>query len=343
MINYFTKIYGFSLLRIISITLMLAWSNTALTQWTYFEVSTTNSSYSNLSGENTITGPGVWTDVYQRIPIGFDFFLIPGFATPYDSVTIKDNGTIIFFQDNLTSVEFWGYRNLFMDRGFGSGLSASPISYKLEGTPGSRILKIQWRNSGFKREYDSTGVLSSFANFQLWLLEEGSCFEVHVGPKHFTNEELLFPFIAPAPGIGFYLTSADQQGCPVYHAELLTGDPLDPEITTGWSMNGPPDMGTVYHFCRPTLGFDEVLEESEEVVISPNPFRQSTELLLKTSSYFGSDLLIFDAKGTLVMSIENIQSNSTLIDRGSLENGIYFYQLSFKNRAINSGKILISD
>src|SRR5690606_5056078 len=78
------------------------------------------------------------------------------------------------------SVYFHAFHAFVMGRGF-SDPATSPISYKIEGEEGSRILKLEVKNAGLLAEFDysSSTSLSTYLNYQVWLYEEDSSIEYH--------------------------------------------------------------------------------------------------------------------------------------------------------------------
>jgi hypothetical protein len=79
-----------------------------------------------------------------------------------------------------------------IDRGELTGISQSPISYKMEGNAGSRILKIEWKNAGFVGEIGELGTLNDYVNFQVWLFEGSNDVEMHYGPNMVLNPAISY-------------------------------------------------------------------------------------------------------------------------------------------------------
>lgn len=82
------------------------------------------------------------------------------------------------------------------------------------------------------------------------------------------------------------------------------------------------------------------LRVEHSVEIFPNPFHASGVLRISDSRFTRCDLYIYHRMGQLVRK-EIINNRTTLINRGSLTTGIYFYQLLFDDRQRATGKFVI--
>ena len=94
-----------------------------------------------------------------------------------------------------------------MDRGADTYIGVSPISYATEGEAGSQIFKLQYKNAGFLgEEPDTSGLLPSSINFQIWFYEGSNDIEIHFGPSNFAApfeeiDDFTGPLIALADSI----------------------------------------------------------------------------------------------------------------------------------------------
>lgn len=75
--------------------------------------------------------------------------------------------------------------------------------------------------------------------------------------------------------------------------------------------------------------------------IYPNPFHESTLLTFDNKNIHDAKLTIFDSKGRLVRTIENIHNNEVLIERQEMSKGLYLFKLQSKNQVLVSGKMTI--
>ena len=88
----------------------------------------------------------------------------------------------------------------------------------------------------------------------------------------------------------------------------------------------------------PTNLNDFQVERSSEIF--PNPFHTTSVLKISDSRFAHCNLYIYDRMGQLLRK-EIINNQTTLINRGSLAAGIYFYQLLFDDRHQTTGKFVI--
>ncbi|NOQ76153.1 MAG: T9SS type A sorting domain-containing protein [Crocinitomix sp.] len=75
--------------------------------------------------------------------------------------------------------------------------------------------------------------------------------------------------------------------------------------------------------------------------IYPNPMSKSSVLEFKNATNENHKLILYNTQGRVVRTITNIKSNQVIIEKGGLNAGLYFFQLTTKNRIIITGKILI--
>jgi hypothetical protein len=88
--------------------------------------------------------------------------------------------------------------------------------------------------------------------------------------------------------------------------------------------------------------FLSVEENNSSAVVnfSPNPFHNSCILTISGLHFVTGTLNIYDIKGRSVRK-EEINSSSTLINRNSLAEGMYFYQVINDKGQVASGKFII--
>lgn len=86
------------------------------------------------------------------------------------------------------------------------------------------------------------------------------------------------------------------------------------------------------------------LISNENTHFHPNPFSTAAELRLNPNAQITNAVLsIFDITGRLVTSISNISSTTIIVDRGTLQSGLYFYNLSESGSMLTNGKFIIAD
>jgi hypothetical protein len=94
--------------------------------------------------------------------------------------------------------------------------------------------------------------------------------------------------------------------------------------------------------CVIPLGINEIAS-SNNIKLYPNPFNQSSTLAFDNSFKNNFTLKIVDLAGRELRSLKNIFTNSVLIEKGNLNQGIYFYQLVNETKhEIIIGKMVIN-
>ncbi|MBL4649399.1 MAG: T9SS type A sorting domain-containing protein, partial [Aureispira sp.] len=83
------------------------------------------------------------------------------------------------------------------------------------------------------------------------------------------------------------------------------------------------------------------LNEDVSVKVYPNPFEEMTTIEVSGKEYQELELLVFDALGRLVETINSKDENRIQLLRGRMRQGVYFYQLKGNNELISTGKIVV--
>jgi hypothetical protein len=160
-----------------------------------------------------------------------------------------------------------------IDRGYDSGTSLSPLSYKVEGNTGSRILKIEWKNVG---SYDEGAPYNMFMNFQMWLYEGTNIIEYHYGPS-MINNPFVFYYEETGAYIGFL--TIDDVNYDFLNIHLLNGPAATPVLSVNEAaINGTPANGTIYRFSPVTLDISAISAVSSSVSLYPNPAGDIVEI-----------------------------------------------------------------
>ena len=198
---------------------------------------------------------GVWDDPEFAVPLGFDFVY---FGDTSDVIYQVSLGAMMSFSPDVygsTSNWLFAYSSDLVDRGVIDDVPVSPISYKTEGFPGSRICKIEWKNVGFYEEYYGSYATTNFFNFQLWLYEGSNDIEIRFGPSDTSLGAVLHIFNG-MPLIGM----VENFNVDAYVYEnfwYLSGPPSGPKVALStdfgeiFSLNslmGDPADSTVYRF-----------------------------------------------------------------------------------------------
>ena len=278
----------------------------------------------------------VWDDPEYVIPIGFDFDFF-GFTT--DSFYMEAGlGGILSpgtFNEDIQPL-FVVYGSDVIDIGDTSstGVSVSELSYKIEGSAGNRITKIEWKNVGFYNEVSDAGTANNYLSFQLWLFEANGDIEIHFGPNSIEDDELVHDGIGPLIGmINEYDTDLDDFS----EFWFLAGDQNNPVLDTIFSvddininfsgLDDDPLAGTIYRFSTsPPLSVNRPLID-EKVSVYPALARDVVNVQIIDTDLKNARLQLFDASGQLLLR-QNIFSDFTSLNIQDLVSGMYFIHIS---------------
>lgn len=288
-----------------------------------------NEAYINLEDSTPLSNGEIWDDPGYIIPLGFDFEI--GLLTT-DTIVISEfgSGGLVNTDPDIDAEEFGLIVPVFqdlVDRGNNSSTSLSPISFRVDGAAGNRILKLEWNNAGF---FNNTN-LEDFVNFQLWLYESGNVIEYRYGPNMINNPNesfggltgLMIALIPLSP-----MTEA--QGDLEQEAYILEGDPSNPDFVIlstindinnagNISVTGAVPDGTVYRFSPEQLSLED--ESIVEMNIYPNPTTNFFKIESTVQTY---SVHIYNAIGQrLSQTIEP----KARYDVSNLPKGIYFVKV----------------
>jgi hypothetical protein len=199
----------------------------------------------------------------------------------------------------------------------------STIGYKITGTPGNQILKLEWKNAG-----TSNGA-SEFANLQVWLYEGSSIIEIHYGTSSLPSSGYLyFPQMAPTVGLVLSSSMSTFTASGIY----LQGNPASAtavsvnNASTFPTLMAPPANGTIYRFTPAnTTGINKE-ELAETFTFFPNPATDFISLKGLSGGIREARVIITDLTGKVVFN-ESIQAENK-INVSSLPQGIYLAQIT---------------
>jgi hypothetical protein len=135
-------------------------------------------------------------------------------------------------------------------------------------------------------------------------------------------------------------------------ADGITSDNNGNIYLTGFFTAAPISLGTNLPITGGTsmylakIGTPAGVEEETNQftsLIFPNPFSISSTLKIENHKVHNATLSIYDISGKSVRTITSINSNNIEIDKGNLEDGIYFYRLTNGEGEISSGKFIIGE
>jgi len=291
-----------------------------------YTFSATTGTYTGLANPVSLNNGQVWELPDFEIPIGFDFWF---FNSSIDS--------LYFFEDGSGSVLSTSklqsglhkllipYGTSLIDRGYGTSFSQSPLSYELSGDPGSRVLKVEWKNAGFYGDFENNGTSTDYVNFQLWLHETTGHIEIHYGPSLINYPELDFndesgPSVSLIPSYDYNLDIFSPNSL------WLEGNPISPLMITSNDfvfLNGSISPNTIYKFDNLTVSSPGITVN--EPVVYPNPVKNLLNIRLNTELTYPATVLICDITGRTVYntSINASQTGELQIDVSAITAGLF--------------------
>jgi hypothetical protein len=139
--------------------------------------------YVSLTSPVFLSSNESWVNKHFKLALPFQFNFS---GLPADTIYIETNGYLIFDKNKeLATVAF----NEFSSRKDTNQSYTASLGYSIEGSSGSRIVKIQFSNVS-KNNFSS----SDHLNYQVWLYESGNKIEFHIGANAYSlNPEFTNP------------------------------------------------------------------------------------------------------------------------------------------------------
>ncbi len=101
----------------------------------------------------------------------------------------------------------------------------------------------------------------------------------------------------------------------------------------------------VTHFAkylRKNVSVPENYITSQNISVVPNPFSHDAKIILNNNTSGNFSIIIYDLNSKECLRISNIHGNEYTINKGSLENGIYFFRIIEENGYVQNGKFIIN-
>lgn len=285
--------------------------NTSFAQTYIFSKKT--ATYTEFSGGTSASGTKLWThnSTFSNIPIGFSF---PFYNQTFTQLNVNGNGFIDFNSQNY-AINFF----LANMKDKGTGTPASPVTYKTEGTAGTRIFKLQFKNAGM------INGASDYLNMQVWLYETTGRIELHFGTISITGTTSYVP-----PYTGALVSVENWATNEVFY---LQGDGNNPTlVTTEKALSTPPSSGTVYVFKNKNLDTGTGIGESDlmkaGLKIWPNPAKDIITLEHKDASAELTTVVITDMAGRVCQRAElGRLSQGCTVNIQGLNKGHYYIKV----------------
>jgi len=300
---------------------------------TFYTFSLQSSPYTALSSPTPLT-TAAWDDPSLTVTLPFPFEVFGRSASQlvFDGLGGEMFAVNAMTQDTLPLIG--PYAMDLCDRGYNTNTMLSPISYKTEGSAGSRIFKMEWKEAGSYDEVDSLATTNAemYINLQMWLYEGSNRIEFRYGSSLIPNPGLFYGGEDGAiVGLGLFSQAGD-----LLSAELLSGAASSPQLQTGGlpqPLTGSPAPNTVYRFNPPgaTGLFESDL--SHRILAYPNPTHNGLWIRILDANQNAqiptSMAHISDLQGRLLMSaaLNPSTESAQWIDLGGLSTGVYLLQV----------------
>ena len=290
----------------------------------YYNFTKSTATYADLTGATSLTNNAVWDfDFFGPITSPFN---IDVFGQTYNTLNFEDD---YFYLESSTNANF--YSEIFpvyayiMDRNVsGTGNGVSPISYKVEGASGNRILKLEVKNAGLEMEFDSSGTTNLFLNYQIWFYEADKSIEYRYGSNNVTSVASLND-----EGVSYILLShEDSNNIKGGFVNGTVTSPTYTEVTNPTSnptnLNGLPAANTVYRFAVNPLAVKD--QEKIEFSMFPNPTNDVLNLTFPEA--VNKPYSVYDLMGREVLKGSLNNTTQAQINVGTLQKGSYILRIA---------------
>ena len=185
-----------------------------------------------------------------------------------------DGANISLLSMSASEVELYGTGIHIADKSAANATtSVSPIGYKVDGSAGNRIFKMQFKNAGSSVERNFYSGNTYYLNVQIWLYEGSNVIEYRIGDHNLSTYN--YPNDEPYTNFGFGgEPSSGSFVCMLYNdaQNPLMGEYTDSSQVTldNYGFTGYPANGTVLRFSpAANAGINDNLFDT--VKVYPNP------------------------------------------------------------------------
>lgn len=288
----------------------------------FYTFTKSTATYTDLVGATSMTNGVVWdVDDYGPVTMPFPIYV---FGQTYNTVTFDDDFFLLENTNQTSAAYMFPVDGYIMDRNFsGTGASLSPISYKIEGTTGNRILKLEVKNAGLEGESMNSNTSTIYLNFQIWFYEIDKSIEYRYGTNNVTNLALFNEDATSTVHLSYSDDTTANGG-------YLSGTVANPSYAetnvdiTLPNLNALPAANTMYRFALNSLAIAD--QEKVQFSMFPNPTTDVLNLTFETE--VDKPYSVYDVLGREVLkgSIEN--NSETQINVSSLQQGTYILRIA---------------
>ncbi|MBS1774490.1 MAG: T9SS type A sorting domain-containing protein [Bacteroidetes bacterium] len=292
-------------------------------QTNYYMLKVQSNSYSDLTGDIPLAIKFASGDAFELKELYGETFKLFGKSLTMDTLT---KGILIFpnaFVEVVDNNDIMVFDGLI--RELDSIDNTSKISYKIEGSSGKKIIKVQWKNLRVH-----SGLASNYVNLQIWIYQENDIVEYRYGPSSVDNASGYTQATGPSVGI-FYSTSTVST---MYQKIWISGTPPSIIVDTLKNTNlpnifGVPANGTVYQFIPKTVAASvKEISTADKFSIYPNP--ANDKIIIASIGHLNSNVAIslHTVTGQLIKRYDYKHGQKELtIPVSSLANGNYIISI----------------
>lgn len=291
----------------------------------YYNFTKSTATYADLTGATSMNNGQVWQ--YEDFGPVNSPFSVYVFGETFSSFGFEDDNFVLI--KTLPTGEEYVYlapiSAYVQDRnGTGAGVSQSPISYKIEGASGNRILKLELKNVGLEEEFDANSTTNLFINYQVWLYEVDKSIEFRFGANNVTNLAMLNDEGTYWSIFLYEATNSDKAGAVTGNIATPTyGEYVDPsQIST--NLSALPTANTVYRFAVNPLAIKD--QERIDFSMYPNPTADALHLTFKDN--VRKPYSVYDLVGREVLKGSIDDTNQAQINVSTLQKGTYILRIA---------------
>lgn len=208
----------------------------------------------------------------------------------------------------------------------------SKISYKIEGSSGNKILKVQWKNLKIR-----TGAAGNYVNLQIWLYQKDGMLEYRYGPSSANNASGYTQSTGPSVGISYSNFSFSK----MYEKIWIHGTPPNIQIDSAHNasfpnISGVPANGTVYRFIPKQSASVSALKKDMGITVYPNPADKQIVISLSAPASENLKVSVMDLSGQLIKEYSMPAGSRQLsVPSAQIPAGMYHIHLQGNNTSVS--------
>lgn len=283
----------------------------------YYVVEETTGNYTELKNDTLVSGAFTGGPATWMLELSGDKFSLFGKQYDLDNTNrhiVFSNNGFLRVEDDSTFIVIDA-----MFTGSDSIDSDSKVSYVMDGNPGNRRIKIQWKNLSL-----TNGPAGNYVNYQIWYHQLTGIFELHYGASSANNKSGYTTSSGPNVGLFYSLKDFTK----MFEKLWFNGAPgsyvIDSSRITGFkAVSGVPPEGTIIKFIPKSYQLrTKDVERTGKILVAPNP--ADDLIMIKGEQRFnkGTTVLLTDMLGrsmqefTLTNDSKDITINTTEMPEG---------------------------